>query len=127
MLEYVGDTDREHFVVLCFDTQNQPTCIQTVHIGILNTSIVHPHEVLESAILSNAASIIVGRNHPSDICEPSVTNRLKTAGEIGGIELLDNIIICSKKFNSLKEQVYFNIGGYYEEKDFKAYRYYNCP
>ena len=63
MREYLGDADREHFVVLCLDTKNQPTCIQTVHIGSLNASIIHPREVLKSAILSNAASIIVGHNH----------------------------------------------------------------
>lgn len=63
MKEFIGDADREHFVVLCLDTKNQPTCIQTVHIGSLNASIVHPREVLKSALLSNSASIIVGHNH----------------------------------------------------------------
>lgn len=108
MLEYLGDNDREHFVVLCLDTKNQPTSIQTVHIGSLNASIVHPREVLKSAILSNAASILVGHNHPSDICDPSpedieVTKRLKAAGDVIGIDLLDHIIIGSSGFKSLKE------------------------
>jgi len=40
--DYLGDVDREHFIVLCLDAKNQPTCIQTVHIGSLNSSIVHP-------------------------------------------------------------------------------------
>ncbi|MGE7988533.1 JAB domain-containing protein [Lysinibacillus fusiformis] len=44
---------------MCLDTKNQPTCIQTVHIGSLNSSMVHPREVLKSALLSNAASMIV--------------------------------------------------------------------
>jgi len=52
MKEFLGDVDREHFVVLCLDTKNQPACIQTVHIGSLNSSIVHPREVLKPAILS---------------------------------------------------------------------------
>lgn len=39
--DFLGDVDREHFVVLCLDTKNQPTCIQTVYIGSLNASIVH--------------------------------------------------------------------------------------
>ena len=108
MLEYLGDNDREHFVVLCLDTKNQPTCLQTVHIGSLNASIVHPREVLKSAILSNAASILVGHNHPSDVCDPSpedieVTKRLKAAGDVVGIDLLDHIIIGSSGFKSLKE------------------------
>lgn len=64
--DFLGNVDREHFIVLCMDTKNQPTCIQTVHIGSLNASIVHPREVLKPAILSNAASILVAHNHPSN-------------------------------------------------------------
>jgi len=106
--EFIGDADREHFVVLCLDTKNQPTCIQTVHISSLNASIVHPREVLKSALLSNSASIIVGHNHPSDVCDPSaediqVTERLKEACNILGIDLLDHLIICTDTFKSLKE------------------------
>ncbi|MFJ5564019.1 JAB domain-containing protein [Lysinibacillus xylanilyticus] len=109
MKEFIGDADREHFVVLCLDTKNQPTCIQVVHIGSLNASIVHPREVLKSALLSNTASILVGHNHPSDNPSPSkedieVTERLKEAGKILGIDLLDHIIICSDSFVSLKEE-----------------------
>lgn len=111
--DFLGDNDREHFVVLCLDTKNQPTCIQTVHIGSLNASIVHPREVVKSAILSNAASIIVAHNHPSNVTIPSaedieVTNRLKEASNIIGIELLDHLIICEDSFLSLKESGYIN-------------------
>lgn len=111
MKEFIGDADREHFVVLCLDTKNQPTCIQVVHIGSLNASIVHPREVLKSALLSNTASILVGHNHPSNVPTPSqedieVTERLKEAGKILGIDLLDHLIICSDSFISLKEKGY---------------------
>ncbi|WP_155590038.1 JAB domain-containing protein [Lysinibacillus cavernae] len=111
--DFLGDNDREHFVVLCLDTKNQPTCIQTVHIGSINASIVHPREVVKSAILSNAASIIVAHNHPSNVAIPSaedieVTNRLKEASNIIGIELLDHLIICEDSFLSLKESGYIN-------------------
>ncbi|WP_042476479.1 JAB domain-containing protein [Bacillus ndiopicus] len=106
--EFLGDVDREHFIVMCLDTKNQPTCIQIVHIGSLNASIVHPREVLKIAILSNAASILVVHNHPSNICDPSpedleVTERLKKACNILGIDLMDHLIICTNNFKSLKE------------------------
>jgi len=106
--EFLGDVDREHFVVLCLDTKNQPTCIQTVHIGSLNSSIVHPREVLKSALLSNSAGIIVAHNHPSNICDPSpediaVTERLNEACKIIGIDLIDHLIISTTTFHSLKE------------------------
>ncbi|MEK4650517.1 MULTISPECIES: JAB domain-containing protein [unclassified Niallia] len=106
--DFLGDVDREHFIVLCLDTKNQPTCLQVVHIGCLNSSIVHPREVLKPALLSNAASIIVAHNHPSDVSDPSsediaVTKRINQASKIIGIELLDHLIICSNSFYSLKE------------------------
>jgi len=57
--QFLGDVDREHFVVVCLDTKNQPTAINVCHIGSLNSSIVHPREVMKPAILSNAAGVIV--------------------------------------------------------------------
>lgn len=57
---FLEDKDREYFIVAALDTKNQPVSINVCHIGSLNASIVHPREVMKSAILSNAASIIVG-------------------------------------------------------------------
>jgi DNA repair protein RadC len=109
--DFLGDMDREHFIALCLDTKNQPTCIQVVHIGSLNSSIVHPREVLKPALLSNAASVIVAHNHPSDVSDPSkedieVTKRLAQAGQIIGVEILDHLIFCTDSFVSLKEAGY---------------------
>ena len=110
--DYLGDVDREHFVVACLDTKNQPTNISTVHIGSLNASIVHPREVLKTAILSNAASILCCHPHPSGDPTPSpedieVTERLAAACNLLSIELLDHIIIGDNTFISLKEKGYF--------------------
>lgn len=109
--DFLGDVDREHFVVLCLDTKNQPTCLQVVHVGSLNSSIVHPREVLKPAILSNSASIICAHNHPSNDSSPSpedieVTKRLVEASHILGIMVLDHLIMCDDNFESLKESGY---------------------
>lgn len=109
--QFLDDKDREHFIVVSLDTKNQPVSINVCHIGSLNASIVHPREVMKSAILSNAASIIVGHNHPSGKTEPSrddieVTKRLVEAGKIIGIEVLDHIIVGEGTFTSLKEKGY---------------------
>lgn len=109
--QFLGNVDREHFVVACLDTKNQPTTINTCHVGSLNASIVHPREVMKPGILSNAASIIVGHNHPSGNPEPSqediqVTKKLVEAGKIMGIDVLDHIILGDEKFVSLKEKGY---------------------
>ncbi|WP_138494368.1 JAB domain-containing protein [Paenibacillus pinistramenti] len=102
------DADREHFLVVCLDTKNNVNSITTSHIGSLNASIVHPRECFKTAILSNAASIICAHNHPSGNTTPSpediqITTRLKEAGELLGIELLDHLIIAGNDFCSLKE------------------------
>lgn len=56
--EFLGDVDREHFIVICLDTKNQPTALNDCHVGSLNASIVHSREVMKPAILSNAAAIL---------------------------------------------------------------------
>ena len=87
--------------------------VHRCHVGSLNASVVHPREVFKSCILNNGASLIVAHQHPSGDPTPSredleVTKRLKEAGNILGIELLDHIIIGgnSNKSKSLKEQGY---------------------
>lgn len=107
--DYMGDLDREHFVLMGLNTKNEPVMLETVHIGSLNASIVHPREVFKSAILSNAACIMVCHNHPSDDCEPSgedvsVMERLAQAGDLIEIPLLDHLIIGTEGYVSLKER-----------------------
>ncbi|MEB2584702.1 JAB domain-containing protein [Bacillus cereus] len=109
--QFLDGADREYFIVLCLDIKNQPTAINVCHIGSLNSSIVHPREVLKPAIISNAASIIVAHNHPSNDPTPSredleVTKRLIEAGKVVGIDVLDHLIVCEESFISLKEKGY---------------------
>lgn len=116
MKQFLGDVDREHFIVMCLDTKNQPTALNICHIGCLNSALVHPREVFKPAILSNAASIMVGHNHPSGNPEPSeadikMTRRLEEAGDLMGIRLLDHLIIGEDTYISLKERGNFRTEG----------------
>ncbi len=109
--ELLENKDREHFIVVALNTKNEPVAINVCHIGSLNASIVHPREIMKIAVLSNAASILVAHNHPSGNTSPSpedisVTERLKHAGELMGIELLDHLIVGDGTFLSLKEKGY---------------------
>ena len=95
---YLADVDREHFVIILLNQKNRVIGINTVSIGSLTASIVHPREVFKGAILSNAASIVCGHNHPSGDCQPSredraLTARLVEAGKLLGIAVLDHVII----------------------------------
>lgn len=100
---------KEHFLVLSLDTRNHLINTQTISIGSLDSSIVHPREVFKEAISSTAASVIFAHNHPSGDPTPSeddikLTKRLVEAGEILGIEVLDHIIICDKEYISMKSR-----------------------
>lgn len=106
---FLEESDREQLLVCCLDTKNQPTAINVVSVGSLNTSIVHPREVFKVAILSNSASIILFHNHPSGDPAPSkedisITERLKESGRILGIQVIDHIIIGDNSYCSLKEK-----------------------
>lgn len=97
---------REHFVVFFLNVRNQEIKREIVSIGTLNASLVHPREVFESAIKESASAIIAVHNHPSGNTTPSpedlaITNRLKEAGELLGIKLLDHIIVTKEDFRSL--------------------------
>ncbi|PKH08457.1 MULTISPECIES: DNA repair protein RadC [Planomicrobium] len=102
---------QEHFVVLFLNIKNQVLHRQTIFVGSLNASIVHPREIFREAVRRSAASIVCAHNHPSGNPAPSpediaVTKRLMEAGSIVGIELLDHIIIGDHQFISLNEKGY---------------------
>ena len=94
----IGSADREHFVALYLDTRHKVTHAHVVSVGSLGATLVHPREVFKGALLANASAVIVGHNHPSGEVTPSaedasMTERLRRAGEILGIELLDALIV----------------------------------
>lgn len=100
--------DREHFVVLILNAHRLCIGKQTVSIGTLSASLVHPREVFKPAISMGGAAIICVHNHPSGDFSPSaedreVTRRLSRAGELLGIPLADHVIVASNGYFSFKE------------------------
>ncbi|XKG24208.1 DNA repair protein RadC [Ureibacillus chungkukjangi] len=111
LMPEMSSLQQEHFVVLFLNVKNQVMHKQTIFIGSLNSSIVHPREIFREAVKRSAASIICSHNHPSGNATPSpedieVTKRLQEAGYIIGIELIDHVIIGDHQFISLKEKGY---------------------
>lgn len=105
------DREKEHFYNICLDAKNKIKLIDCVSVGSLTASIVHPRECFRRAIIEGAAGIILGHNHPSGDPHPSkedieITARLKEAGNILGIKVLDHIIIGDKHHVSLSEMGY---------------------
>jgi DNA repair protein RadC len=89
---------KEYFFAIHLDGKNRICCVDEVSVGSLNQSIVVARDLYKSALLSSAAAIIILHNHPTGDPSPSredieITKRLKEAGEIIGVKLLDHIII----------------------------------
>ena len=108
-VDYLGNYDREHFIVILLNTKARIIGVNTVSIGSLNASIVHPREVFKPAVILGAASVILVHNHPSGDPSPSqedleVTKRLADAGRILGITVLDHLIIGDNCYFSFKER-----------------------
>jgi len=104
-LQELRTAKKEHFVVLYLNARNQLIHKETISIGTLNASLVHPREVFKPAIDHLVASIIVAHNHPSGDAEPSradeqLTGRLREAGKLIGIEVIDHIIITNKSYTN---------------------------
>ena len=107
LCELIGNKDREHFVALHLNARHQVVSADTVSIGTLTGALVHPREVYKAAILSNAAAIICGHNHPSGDLAPSredtaIYERLEQAGNILGIKLLDFLIVSDSRYRSIE-------------------------
>lgn len=100
---------KEMFLCLHLDGKNKIQCIDLVSVGSLNQSIVHPREVFKTALLSNAAAVILVHQHPTG--DPSasaediaITRRLKEAGELLGLKVLDHIIVGDGDYLSFVER-----------------------
>jgi DNA repair protein RadC len=105
-----ADRDRECFVVYLLNAKHNVIAEEVVSIGILDGSLLHPREVFKAAVAAGAASILVAHNHPSGIADPSeedkeVSRRLREAGALLGIPLLDHVIVVpgSRCFYSFRE------------------------
>lgn len=109
VLKPYGLKEQEHFIVLNLNGAHEVLSINVVAIGIVNKCVVHPREVFRKAIADNSSAVLLCHNHPSGQLEPSaedrnITTRLKEAGEIIGIAVLDHIIVTKKGYYSFIEE-----------------------
>jgi DNA repair protein RadC len=108
-LKDMGNLNKEHFHGLYLNNHYKLIHSETISIGTLDASIVHPRDVFRPAIEHSASAVIVAHNHPSGILKPSeedleVNRKLKEAGEILGIDFLDHMIIFKNKFISISNE-----------------------
>lgn len=98
----------EHFGLVLLDTRHRVLRTKIVASGTLNSTIVHPRDVFREAVLGGAAAVVVFHNHPSGDPAPSqddieLTRRLRAAGVLMGIEVVDHIVLADVRYCSLKE------------------------
>ena len=108
LLSGIKSQRKEHFMVVYLNARNEVIHSETVSIGTLNASLVHPREVFEPAVKHLASVILLAHNHPSGDVEPSdadiaITKRLVEVGKLMGIEVMDHIIITSTLYYSFRE------------------------
>ena len=73
-IRHIRDLRKEHFVAIFLNARNQIIKTETISVGSLNASLVHPREVFAPAVGISAASVILGHNHPSGDVTPSRDN-----------------------------------------------------
>jgi DNA repair protein RadC len=109
LMPRLTDLKKEHFLSVLLDTKNRVIKVNTVSVGSLDASIVHPREVFTDAVACSSAAVIVAHNHPSGDPTPSpedrqVTSRLVEAGRLLGIDVLDHIVLGNGEWVSLKQK-----------------------
>lgn len=108
-LSWMRDCKREHFHALYLDTRRRLLASETVSVGTLEASLVHPREVFVPAVRLSASAILVAHNHPSGDPEPSaedlaLTRRLDKAANLLGIRMLDHLIVAGTDWISLRQR-----------------------
>ena len=103
------DDSKERFIVVCLNSSNKIIKHETISIGNLNASVVHPREIFKVAIDCSSASIILIHNHPSGNPDPSnedisITKKIVESGKILDIPVFDHLIIAGETYTSFVEK-----------------------
>jgi DNA repair protein RadC len=101
--------EKEHLIGIYLNSRRKILREEIIFIGTLDASLIHPREIFKVALEESAAAVILVHNHPSGNLKPSledieITKELVAAGNSLGIRLLDHIIICGKKYFSMREK-----------------------
>lgn len=101
--------EREVFMVLYLDNQHRLLECETLFSGTINSTKVHPREVVKAGLKHNAAAAVLAHNHPSGHSEPSdadrrITERLKQALDLVDIRLLDHLVVGRMDIVSFAER-----------------------
>ena len=107
IMEEMRGLKKEVFKAVLLDSKGGVISVETVSVGELSSTIVHPREVFSHAVRKSAAAIVFVHNHPSGEPMPSgediaTTNRLIECGELLGIRVVDHLVIGDGQYMSLR-------------------------
>lgn len=99
----------EVFACLFLDNKHRVIIYEELFYGTIDSSAVHPRQVVKRALHHNAAAVIAAHNHPSGVAEPSradeaITLRLRDALSTVDIRLLDHVVVGDGQTVSLAER-----------------------
>lgn len=108
LVRHYGDRQQEHFITVMLNGAHELMGVSVVTVGLVNRTLVHPREVFAEPLKLRATAIVLAHNHPSGNLEPSpddleVTLRIRKAGLLLGIEVLDHIIFSLDDYKSMME------------------------
>lgn len=100
---------RECFYALFLNRANKVLGYFLVSVGGLSGTVIDPKTVYQTALKANASGIIIAHNHPSGNPQPSdadiqITNKLKKAGQLLDINLLDHLILMPEGYTSFADE-----------------------
>lgn len=105
---FLGNTDREYFIVVNLNARNEPCSVEICSIGTLTTTVTHPREMFKSVIATNTEKIIIVHSHQSILLEHSssditTTQNLLNVANILQIPIIDHLILGEDIFFSFAE------------------------
>lgn len=108
LIRHYGDREQEHFICITVNGALEVVHTRIVSVGLVNRTLVHPREVFSECIRRMGTAVILAHNHPSGNLIPSnedieLTARLRKAGDILGIEVLDHFIFSADGYYSMRE------------------------
>ena len=107
-IRHFADRRQEHLLCVSLDGANEILAIRVVSIGLVDRTPVHPREIFADPVTDRASAVIIAHNHPMGPLTPSQadvasTKRIRQAGEILGIALLDHLIFNQSDHFSFRE------------------------
>ena len=100
---------REYFYLLCLNRNNKLLGFAQISAGGISGTIADIRLIFQTALKANSSAIIVSHCHPSGNTQPSqtdidLTNKIKSAGKLLDISLLDHLILTDESYLSFADE-----------------------